>query len=178
MKPSRLLRVLGNTDGIAAIEFAFIAPLMIVIAFAVIQFADMFECLSKVQTVAVTASDIVSQQEELTDNGRDDVFAAARSVLYPYDGTGAVIVVTSVVDDGRGNAKVAWSEANSGNALTPQSSVTPPDGVLQSGGSVIMTQVTYSYSPPAISDFVGTLSFTETSYAVPRLSAQVARVRG
>ena len=177
MKVSKLLGGLGNTDGIAAIEFAFIAPIMIVLAFAVIQFSDVSQCLSKVQAVATTASDMVSQQKELTNSGRDEVFAAARTVLYPYDGSGAVIVLTSVVDDGRGHTKVEWSEANSGNALNEGSSFTPPDGILQPGGSVIVAQVTYSYSPPAISDFMGTMTFTETAYSVPRLSAQVARVR-
>ena len=177
MKPSRLLRSLANTDAVAAIEFAFIAPLLILLTFAVIQFADVFTCLSKVNAVAATASDMVSQQKELTNSGRDQVFAAARTVLYPYDSTGAVIVLTSIVDDGRGNARVEWSEANSGSAPAADSSVSPPDGILQPGGSVIMAQVTYSYIPPALTDFLGPMTFTETSYAVPRLTAQVARVR-
>lgn len=177
MKASRLLRALGNTDAVAAVEFAFIAPIMIMLTFAVIQFADVYECMSKVKAMAAAASDMVSQQKELTNSGKDDVFAAARPVLYPYDGSGAVIVLSSVVDDGKGHAKVVWSEANSGSALEAESSITPPAGILQPGGSVIVAQVTYSYSPPAITDFIGTLTFTETSYAVPRLSAQVARVR-
>jgi Flp pilus assembly protein TadG len=177
MKPSRFLRALGNTDAVAAVEFAFIAPILILMTFAIIQFADVYECLSKIKAVAATASDMVSQETELTNSGKDDIFAAARAVLYPHDGSSAVIVLTSVVDDGKGHAKVVWSEANNGSALDTGSSVTPPAGILQPGGSVIVAQVTYSYSPPAIADFVGPLTFTETYYAVPRLSAQVARVR-
>ena len=62
MKVSKLLGGLGNTDGIAAIEFAFIAPIMIVLAFAMVQktygFPPDYWDNYPGQIMAVTAEDL------------------------------------------------------------------------------------------------------------------------
>ena len=178
MKNSNILEWLRDNSAVTAVEFAFIAPVMIVIAFGVIVLSNAFDCYSKVQAMAATAADITSQNDEFSDTDRDNVFAASKSVLYPYGQSNAVIILSSIVDDGKGSTKVEWSDATDGNPIPYKTAVTLPSGVIAPGGSVIMANVSYTYTPPAISDIVGTLTFQETVYAVPRASAQVARVRG
>jgi Flp pilus assembly protein TadG len=178
MKSIRLVRALADCRGVAAVEFAFIAPVMILVAFGVIELADVYSCYSKVQAMAATAADITSQDDEFSDSDRDNVFAASKTVLYPYNPSNAVIVISSVVDDGKGVTKVEWSDATDGNAIPYKTVVSLPPGIIASGGSVIMATITYSYTPPAISDFVGSMTFKEIVYAVPRGAAQVARIRG
>jgi hypothetical protein len=53
--------------------------------------------------------------------------------------------------------------------------VTVPSGVISSGGSVILAEVTYPYSSP-VSDYItGTVNMSQTFYARPRRSTTISR---
>jgi Flp pilus assembly protein TadG len=176
MSSSRLANFLRERNAVSAVEFALIAPVMIVIVFAVIELTDVYACYSKVQAMAAVIADLTSGDDEFSDDDRDNVFAAGRAVLYPYKSAGATIVVSSIVDNGKGSTRAVWSDANNAEPLANQSEVTLPSGVIIPKGSVIVATVTFQYIPPAIGDFIGKMTFAETVYAVPRSSAQVARI--
>ena len=77
-----------------------------------------------------------------------NIFNAANSILYPYPSAPAKIVITSAVDDGHGGAKVAWSKAQNTAARTPGATITVPTGLIVSGsgGSVILAEISYSFT--------------------------------
>ncbi|MCA8903600.1 MAG: pilus assembly protein, partial [Hyphomonas sp.] len=84
--------------------------------------------------------------------------------------------ITSIVDSGDGNPKVAWSDAYNMAAYAPGDTVTVPTGIIPSPGSVIMSEVQYDYT----SDFGYVISTSKTIsdkfYLRPRRVSEIARV--
>jgi Flp pilus assembly protein TadG len=172
----RLIRFLVAQDGLAAIEFAFVAPVMIALFFGAIELTKAVDCHTRVNSVASTIADLVSQATTVSSANITNVFDAANDILYPYPSTSAKIVISSLVDNGKGGATVAWSEAQNTTKRTPGSTVTVPTGLIVSGsgGGVILAEITYTYAPPSLVVLTGPINMTGTFYSRPRRSPVVA----
>ncbi|HXC54263.1 MAG TPA: TadE/TadG family type IV pilus assembly protein [Rhizomicrobium sp.] len=163
-------------DGLAAIEFAMLAPVLAAMFLGSIELADALDCEQKVTGMAATAADLVAQETQIKNSDIANVFSAINSIVFPYPTTGLKIVVSSLVDNGSGGGKVAWSDAQNTSARVVGTNVTVPTGVITSGGSVILTEVTYPYASPVSDYLTGTTNMSETFYARPRRSTTISRV--
>jgi Flp pilus assembly protein TadG len=169
---------LRERSGLAAVEFAMIAPIMLSIYFAITELCDGFTANMKVTGVASAAADLFAQKKIITNADKDDIFAAVTSLMYPYPASTAMTIkVSSLIDNGNGTVKVAWSDAQNTTARTVNSIVSIPNGLVTSGsgGSVIIAEVTYGYASPAGELIVGTLTMNDTFYSRPRQVAQITR---
>jgi len=169
-------RLAALQDGLAAIEFALIAPVMLVTYFGTVELADALIVNRKATSVASTAADLVAQDTAITNAEMSDVFAALDAILFPYSSADASIVISSVISDGQGGAKVAWSDAQNYSARAVDSLVTIPEGLITTGSSVIFAEVRYSYRSPAGQLIYGTIEMSDKFYVRPRRTLQVARV--
>ncbi|HEY5346661.1 MAG TPA: hypothetical protein VIJ72_00600, partial [Rhizomicrobium sp.] len=99
-------------------------------------------------------------------------------IVYPYPTAGATIIITSLIDDGKndGKGQVAWSDAQNGTARVVGTYVAVPTGLIVSGGSVILAEVSYSYSSTTTEYVTGPVTMTNSFYAHPRQVAQISRV--
>lgn len=163
-------------DGLAAIEFAFIAPIMISMFFGTVELCNALLCQQKVTNLAATAADLVAQGTSISDAQMTDVYAALNSIIYPYSTSGAQIKITSLVDNGHGGATVVWSSAQNASPHTVGSTMSVPTGVITSGGSVILAEITYTYNSTSTQLLHAPITMTDSFYARPRRSAQVAKV--
>jgi hypothetical protein len=68
---------------------------------------------------------------------------------------------------------VDWSKANTGSGRTTGSAIVVPTGLVASGGSVIVAEVTYSYTPPSSWLVQIPISMSNTFYSHPRRVPQV-----
>ncbi len=169
----RFLAMFRARDGLAAVEFALLAPVMVLMFFGTVELSAAVDCNTRVTNVASTAADLVAQETTVSSADMANVFAALNAIIYPYSAAGAKIVISSLVDDGHGGATVAWSDAQNTTPLAVGSAVTVPTGLITSGGSVIYAQVTYSYSSPSMVYLTGPLTMSNSFYARPRRSATV-----
>ena len=162
------------SEGLAAVEFAFIAPVMIAMFFGALEVCNALICREKVATVASSTSDLVSQDATITGAQFTDVFAAANAIIYPYPSAGAQIIVTSIKEDPKHAGKyiVDWSVAQNATAYAAGTSMTVPTGLITTGDSVIFSEVTYTYQP-LTSIFTGSITITDSFYTRPRQSATV-----
>jgi Flp pilus assembly protein TadG len=172
-----LSRVAAATEGTAAVEFAVIAPVMITMFFGVTEISDAYTAKTKLTAVASTAGDLVAQEKNICDSDMDDVFAAVSQVMSPYPINTLNVVVSSLIDNGNNQVKVAWSDAHNGSPRSVNTIVTIPSGLVTSGSgeSVIMAEVTYTYTPPSGHVLSTAMQFTDTFYLHPRKVAQVTR---
>ena len=172
----KLLRIFARArEGLAAVEFALIAPVMVIMLFGAIELSEAADCNARVSHVASTTADLVAQSTSVSTSDTTNIFNAAFAILYPYSSTPAKIVVSSLVDNGKGGATVAWSDATSNaTPLTVGATVSVPAGLITSGsgGSVILAQITYAYSSP-LNHFTGGLTMTQNFYSKPRRSTTV-----
>lgn len=162
-------------DGLAAIEFALIAPVMIVMFFGSVEMSAAFDCKSRVGRAAYTSADLIAQSKSVSSSDVTNAFTAANCVLYPFSSVNAHIVVSSLVDDGNGGTKVAWSSAQNATPRTVGSTVSPPPNLIVSGSgsSLILAEVTYSYTSPIAYFLKSGISLTDSFYARPRRSLTV-----
>jgi hypothetical protein len=95
--------------------------------------------------------------------------------MEPYDLSSLEITVTSVIGDAGGNPVVAWSDALNTQAHPAGSAFALPDGLLLTGGSVVVTEVRYNYSSTVATLWTNGFPITDTFYQRPRRVMQIIR---
>ena len=172
-----LKRFRRDKKGVSAIEFALVLPVMITIYFGTNEISDMLMVDRKAATLASTAADLVAQDTEITNSEIADVFAATEALIQPYPTGTVTIVISSVVADANGVAKVAWSDGFNAGARAVNSTVTLPAGLIAPLESVIMAETGYTYDSATAQFLTGSgYTLTDTFYLKPRRSLTVARV--
>jgi Flp pilus assembly protein TadG len=186
----RFLRLWKDKGGLAAVEFAFVAPVMLTFFFGLYETSQALLCRADVTNLASTGSDLIAQESKATDADMTNVFSALTSMLFPYDTSKATIVIASIVDNNvLGQGTVAWCNAYTNNARNDAACgtngygtgtvITLPNTSLITkggGGSVIFSKIIYNYSSTVSSYFVGSVNMTNNFYAKPRRVAQIPRV--
>jgi Flp pilus assembly protein TadG len=185
IRPSKiaaaLVRKVGrfrrDTRGLAAVEFALILPVMLVVYFGTLETTNALTCARRVTNVAETAADLVAQVPAVSSSDLTDIFAASTAILTPFNTTPVKIVLTSVTANSSNVTTVAWSAAygSGATARTANSSITLPTGLTTAGTSVIMAEVTYTYTSPIGTFITGPITMTEKAYLRPRRSVSVAK---
>jgi Flp pilus assembly protein TadG len=162
-------------DGLAAVEFAIISPLLITMYFGVTEIADAFTASTKATAVASTAADLIAQEKVVCNAEMNDAFAALNAIMFPFPVSGMQIRISSLIDAGGGTVKVAWSDAQNMSPRAVNSVVTVPTGLVASGGSVIMSEINYSYNSPTGHMIYGTITLSDKFYLHPRRTSQITR---
>lgn len=159
--------------GVSAVEFALIAPVMIVILFGVIEISMLMTVDRKVTRATSAIADLVAQDDIITADEMIDIFTATSTIMQPYDANGMQMRVSSVVMANDGSVAVDWSEAQSMSARAPGSAVSVPAGILQPNSSIVMAEVRYNYSSN-LGTFLSTpILLKETFYLRPRRALKV-----
>ena len=179
--------------GAAAVEFAMLLPILIMLFFGVVETTLALVCRADVSLMASTAADLVSQVNTANTADISNVYAAAGTVLYPYYSGGATgkptIRITSVVYDSTSGTpttagKVAWTCTQSGTGtLTPASRsvngiVTFNQPLMTTNGSVLMAEIAYNYASPTTKVITGPMNMTNSFYTKPRRVAQIPTPTG
>ena len=181
-------RFVRDKRGVAAVEFAFIVPLMLVLLFGMIDTSSAVAFDRKVTIAARTISDLVSQATQVKDADLENYFALGAVVMTPYTVTSTTLKqkITAVNIDATQKAKVAWSKVasvTSGVANVADDTDTPTDMVVTSrippnllvaNTQLIWSEVTYNFTP--ITGYVmGTavIPLSEQTFTRPRQSAKV-----
>jgi Flp pilus assembly protein TadG len=187
----------ANKDGTAAVEFALLLPILITLFFGAIETSLALLCRADVSIMTSTAADLISQAGVLSSGDVSNVYSASGTILYPYYDPAAAgsakptIRLTSVIDDGSGAAgqshltgTVAWSCTQAGSGTlsaatrTVNSTVTLPQPLMTSGGSVIIAEVAYNYASPTTKVITGALNMTNNFYTKPRRVLQIGAPTG
>jgi Flp pilus assembly protein TadG len=174
-----LRRALSDRRGVSAIEFALLAPALILLYVASVELGNALTISRRASAVASTATDLTAQVKTVATADLQDITSAATSILAPYSTTPLKIVLTSVVADQNNPPRVCWSYAtNGGTALAKGAVVSLPAGLTQANSSVIMAKVTYAFTPLLGLTEVwspGPINMTRTFYARPRKSLTVTK---
>ena len=170
-----LRKIHAAKDGMAAVEFALVLPALLALLFGGLEVTNVLIVRADVSNITSSAADLIAQESSVSDADMTNVFSALSALIYPYSTSGAKIVITSVIDDGRGGGKVAWSDAYNGTAHTVGAAMTVPTGLITTGGSIVVSEVTYAYTTPSTYLVNIPVTMTNTFYSHPRRVAQIAR---
>jgi Flp pilus assembly protein TadG len=176
-RPMFLLRAFARCrSGVAAVEFALIAPLMIATYYGSAELCNVLLADRKVTNVCAATTDLVAQATQLDNTQIGDIFEASSAIMEPYQTASLQIVVSSVVADQNGNTTIAWSDSYGGGAHAAGSDFALPDGLLLPGASVIVTEVSYTYTSPFGDLMRSGITLHDRFYERPRKVLQITRV--
>jgi Flp pilus assembly protein TadG len=169
------LRLKRDTGGMAAIEFVFIVPLMLVIFFGTIELSNGVAADRKVTITARTLSDLVSQNTNVTNLQMTNFFKMGTAIMTPYSGTPMTLRVSAVNINGSGQATVAWSDGNGIAGRTVGSTVTVPAGLIVNNTQLIWSEIAYTYTPAVGYVMKTAVTLNDVCYTRPRQSTTVSR---
>ena len=148
--------------GVAALEFAIIAPVMLVMFLGTVEFSAGIAVNRKVTMIARTLSDLTSQAavQAVTNSYLQNIFTASILIVKPYSPTPVKGTITEIYINSNQKATVQWSKSavvasgattatltassrNAGDVVTPQ----VPTSLLIKQTYVILSEVTYLYTP-------------------------------
>jgi Flp pilus assembly protein TadG len=190
----RWRRLCADRRGVAAVEFALILPLMLVLYLGTSELTQGVMASRKATLVARALSDLTGQLaagNTVTDTEATNIFNAATAVMSPFSTSSLKMTITSVefvANAGATNkydAKPRWTIIRNTGTARPCAILTAvantvkpasnnmPNGMYQSG-SIIVADVSYTYDPPfgkALLEWSKTASvvnMSQTTYMRPR----------
>jgi Flp pilus assembly protein TadG len=177
----QIRRFSTNTRGVAAIEFAMLMPVMVMVCFGTIQASTGYSVDRKVSITVRSLSDLISQNATITDTQVANAFATGKAMMSPYNDSALKSKISQVyIEPVTLLAKVKWSKAIGTGAVahTCNEVVSIPTALQVSGTYLIMSEVSYDFQPVVGHDIklkvVPTFTMTDKMYTRPRQSLNVA----
>jgi Flp pilus assembly protein TadG len=146
-------RFLGDRRGVAAIEFAFIAPVLLAMYFVTMEVVQGIEANKKVSRVGSMVADLVTQQQTITKAELDAILKIGESILQPYNRTKPKITITAIeiTDEDVPKVKVAWSRKLLNGVFSAgavkDSTTTVPEKLKVKGSFLVRVTSELAYKP-------------------------------
>ena len=171
-------------DGVAAIEFALVARLLITFLLGTTMATQSLWANGKVAQVSSVVGDLISQETDLDSTIFESIIKVAPVLMEPYpigdtniDVTAGIACYEDPTDTDEAKPKiftvwgVRWEGGNSfvpGQTSNEEMEDGPDDISILEGDYIVQTRVTYTYKP-AITQKAGyTLALDEVAYHQPR----------
>ena len=174
---SRWLLAFGqDRRGLAAVEFALIAPIMILIYFGMTEFSQAYMANRRANHTASIVADLVAQSETTSTQDLAKAFEIGSVIMRPFSAQTLSIRVTSLTMDSSGRAIIDWSKSQGTHLapLTRGATVNDlPTGLIAPGESLIMGETHFVYESSAANVIGRPLNFTRSYYLRPRVVERV-----
>jgi Flp pilus assembly protein TadG len=165
-----------DTRAVAAVEFAIVAPFMLLLYVGGVELGNGLAISVKVSETAHTVADLVSRNACVTDSALNAMLGASSVTIAPYSAGFSTVTVSEVSTDANGKATVTWSKALNGTPRSVGQPITLPTALGAPSPpliSLILGEVTYLYTPNLGYTISGTVPIRESYYLFPRVSSLV-----
>jgi Flp pilus assembly protein TadG len=177
-------RFIGATRGVAAVEFAMILPMLLILLLATFDAGNAIAIYVKVRSATYSLAAITNQygtgNNAISAATMTAITGATGAVLAPYSSTPTTVVISQIKATSASAAVVSWSYAVNATALTPGASYSslPTNFAANSCGGtypcyVVLAQVSYSYTPAFGAFLTGPIMLSDSLYVTPRSSVCV-----
>lgn len=173
--PSLSTRFLKNKDGIAAIEFAFIAPVMLFMYFGMAEVATAISVDRQISHSANVAGDLATQSETISADEMSEIMTATMMTMgIPEDKKSRVKIEIasyarasddSIIERGRATLNGPFPTAFNASNLDKR--------ILSDTSGIVVARVLYSYQPLKLRYMESDFDLKETFLLKPRKSANV-----
>jgi Flp pilus assembly protein TadG len=166
-------RFAASTRGVAAIEFAMILPILVVMFLGSIDGGRAIAVYMKVRTATYTLAAITNQYSTIQSADMTNIVGATSLVLSPYSSAPAIVTISQISVTSATKATVSWSYSLNGTALTQGAPFTVPGSFATCNSYpcyLIYAQVSYSYSPLFGYVFPASIGLSDSIYVTPRSS--------
>lgn len=183
-------RFARDARGVAALEFALIVPLLLMLYFVTMEVAQAIEVNKKVGRAGSMVADLVTQQQEMSKTELESIMRIGEATLQPYNRSQIDIEITAieVTNDATPKIQVVWSRklvngTFSAGAAKGTAADIPPKLTIK-GSFLIRARSSLGYKPVIswVASDKATLGLTaafdsipmaETYYLRPRMSTTI-----
>lgn len=170
-----LRRFRSDRRGVAAVEFALLAPVVIVTYCGLAEVSIAMMAERRAAHTASVIGDLVAQSSSLDTTQLNDIFSVATAIMAPFPSAPLKLRVTSVTADSTGSPKVSWSQGSGITAMTKTATVVGfPPNLLVAGDSLVQADVQYTFTSPLQYVMHNPIVFSDTFYLKPRAGGAVA----
>ena len=172
-------RFRSDRKGVGAVEFALIAPVLIVLYMGSLEVSVAMSVNKKVARAASAIADLVTQDKEVDKAYLATMVDVGQSVITPFRTDGLKVRITGIAIDGSKTARVAWSWDEKKNRPYVVNSVTTiPSELAIANTFLVRTEVELDHRlllvlPGAKDLDIKTLTMRKTYHLVPRLGTDV-----
>lgn len=177
----RLRRLAQERSGASAIEFAFLAPILIAIYISSFEITTGYSVSQKTLKAAGTIADIVTRQDSVDKAFLSEMIDAAESTIAPSPAIGLKLRITGVTVDSSGAAKVLWSwNESGGKPYAKGSTVDLPTDMKKPGSFLVRSELSVQHtmllffgSPAGLEGSSRSLTIRREFYYRQRLGSDV-----
>jgi Flp pilus assembly protein TadG len=174
-------RFIASKRAVAAIEFAMIMPVLLLLFLGCFDASNAISLYMKVRAATFTLAAVANQygtgSNAINSTAMTAITGATGAVLAPYPSTSAIVTISQIKATSATQAVVSWSYALNGTALTPGATFTglPPSFAANSCGGiypcyVLLASVSYPYTPTFGAFLTGPITLSDSLYVTPRSS--------
>jgi len=177
----RIGRLSRDTRGVAAVEFALILPLLLLLYIGSVEASLLYITDRGVATIASTVADLVARAKTTVNKSDlDDYFLAATNVLKPGATDDLTQVVSLISIDEDGVATVVWSAASREGDEREADDEFPLDAdseisqmAQNSSRFLVVGEATYPYVPMTGLGIPTTVNLRHVEYFLPRREREI-----
>jgi Flp pilus assembly protein TadG len=176
--PRKIRRFGRDRRGVSAVEFAFIAPVMIGLYLGCVEISDGVAVDRKVSLVAGALANLTAScgssnansgscaNNILSATEMNNILAASSAIIAPYNAANLTMTVSCLSVDANKNVTMKWS-----TETLQSGSVTIPAALAAAPGTLIYSTVSYAYTPIVGYTITGSLTLSDHMYMSPRTQA-------
>ncbi|TPN89525.1 pilus assembly protein [Mesorhizobium sp. CU2] len=189
---ARARRFGHDRRGVAAIEFAFIVPVLLVMYFITMEASQAIETSKKVSRIGSMVADLVTQQQTVVKANLEAMMKIGSTTLLPYNRSTPKIIITAIqiTDETAPRVLVAWSRKLVGSTYSVDAAAgtttTVPSTLNIRNTFLIRVESDLAYTPVIAWDgqsnqqkalgllsTFSNISMSETYYLRPRRSTTI-----
>jgi Flp pilus assembly protein TadG len=182
-------RYRADGEGVAAVEFAFIVPIMFIMFVGAVELSQAITVDRRVTQAASSIADLAARKESsISQTEISDILKIGGYIMMPYDQEPLQVIVRNVSSSSADatNTKQSWQCTFSAKGANPTPSCACmnedyelPPGLVSTNDSVVVAEVSYIYTPlvfdyflertlPAGAGGPGTYTLSERIFMKPR----------
>lgn len=164
-------------EAVAAVEFALIMPVLMILYMGSIEVSQVFSVDRKMAAAASALGDLVTQSdEEITTATLNDYFQAAGLIMYPYSANNLKQLVTQVYVAADGTTSVKWSVGyNGATAKAVNTSYDLPSEITDIARNmhVVVSEAQIPYTPWGGYVLDTSINLYKQFFYVPRFGEEI-----
>ena len=177
----RLSQFRSNATGVAAVEFALVAPILLIMTFGVIEASRAVMMHKRFQRSVALVSDLVSREVTIGATVAEGntqlagMMKAAEHAMYPYSHSTLKIGISAIVAPPAPATQttVAWAYPYQGFPVSScgTSKNMPAAGMISAGNAAILVEAQYTYTPliaNLVPGFKGAVTWNDKISNAPR----------
>ena len=177
--------------GVAAVEFALIVPILLILYFLTLEASQAIETSKKVSRISYMVADLVAQQSAVDPDSLEAILKIADTTMQPYYRSRPDIVITAIRVDGKDSPKplVQWEYKVQNGVYGPGakegSLTTVPDALRTDGAFLVRVTSDLGYVPviawtadtektTGIAAAFSDIDMNEITYVRPRVTTTIS----